>query len=588
MKGLTARWTFRTPLSNGVARSCPDGAPLVARVLAARGITEPDTAARFLDPRLSHLHDPSLIPDLDKGAARLLDAARAGEQIVIYGDYDVDGVTATAILFHTLRAIAPGADVRTYVPHRIDEGYGLNEGAIRDLAAAGARVIVSVDCGVTAVGPADVANRLGVDLIITDHHNPPASITDLPSAFAVVHPRRPDSEYSFGELSGAGVAYKLAWRLFTMHCGSQKIEPRFRELLVELLAFAGLGTIADIVPLVDENRILARFGLVRIRHSPFIGLRALVEASGLASEQIGELEVGFRLGPRLNAAGRMGHAREAVELFTTADEPRAREIAAHLSRQNDARRKVETEIFEQALRMAEEAGMDGDGRRAVVLAHESWHTGVVGIVCSRVVERLHRPTILMQVRDGVCHGSGRSIDGFNLHAGLVACSSHLTQFGGHNMAAGLHLAEPKLPHFIDAFTAHANSAIGRELLCASITIDCEASPFELSIDSIRDLQSLAPFGAGNARVRTLLRNVRIAAQPRLMGAAGKHLDLRVTAEDAGGNLRQLRLVGWDWGRHAARLAPGVILDAVVTPKVSEWNGSVSVEAEIADLAVVGG
>ncbi len=361
--------------------------PLASRVLTARGLMN-ETASAFLEPSLRSLHDPSLLPDLDRAAERILEAVASNQTIAVYGDYDVDGVSATAILVRTLRAIAPAARVLTYIPHRIDEGYGLNADAIRSLAGEGARVIVSVDCGITATGPALAAREVGVDLIITDHHNGAEREEDLPRAFAIVHPRRPGSAYPFGDLCGAGVAYKLAWRLCTMHAGSALLPADLRELLVELLSLAALGVIADVVPLRGENRVLARHGLSRIKASPFIGLRALVKASGLDGERIDTEGVGFSLAPRLNACGRLGHAREALELMLTEDAVRAAEIARALTKLNDERRGVERRIAEEALEMARACGMAGPDRRAVVLAHEDWHAGVVGIVCSRLVEKL--------------------------------------------------------------------------------------------------------------------------------------------------------------------------------------------------------
>lgn len=595
VKGLTARWQFRLGPDGLPAPAPGDGgvlqdsgiSPLSARLLAVRGIRSAAEAAVFMDPRLSQLHDPSLVPDLDRAAERIVAAIRAREKIVIYGDYDVDGITASAILYHVCRTIDPTCDVSTYVPHRIDEGYGLNAEAIRELAAAGARLIVSVDCGVTAVGPARVAKECGVDLIITDHHHPPEHEADLPEAYAVVHPRRPGADrlrYPFGELCGAGVAYKLAWRMATVASGGPRVGKDLRELLVELLTFAALGTIADVVPLVGENRVLARFGLVRAKGSPLTGLRALVEASGLAGEKIGEMEVGFRLGPRLNAAGRMGHAREAVELFTTATGERAMEIARALSRQNDERREVERAIFERACEMAEAAGMTNPDRRAIVLAHEDWHAGVVGIACSRLVERYHRPVILMQKRDGSCHGSGRSIDGFNLHAGLTHCADHLDKFGGHTMAAGLHLAEPKLPAFVDAFTAYANSAIGEELLSACVRIDCEAGAEELTVPGVHELERLGPFGAGNPTPQVLVRGVRVLDRGT-MGAGAKHLSLRLRPEGPGHGPREWRCVAWGWGERAGSIAAGSTADVVIRPRVSTFSGTARVEPEIVDIAI---
>jgi single-stranded-DNA-specific exonuclease len=580
VQGWMARWKFRGGSdAKGVATL-----PLRERVLAARGLIDPTTASLFLQPKLTQLHDPSLIPDLDRAAERLLAALRADEPIVIYGDYDVDGVTGTAILFHMLRALKPTADVRTYVPHRLSEGYGLNCEALGELTAAGARVVVSVDCGVTAIEPARSARRLGVDLIVTDHHNPPARIEDLPEAFAVVHPRRPDSTYPFGELSGAGVAYKLAWRLATMHAGGdgKKAEPGIRQLLVELLAFAALGAIADIVPLVGENRVIAKYGLVRVKHSGFLGLKALVDASGLAGEDIDAMAVGFRLGPRLNAAGRMGHAREANELFTTSDPARAKEIADKLSKQNQDRRDVETHIFDAADAMAAELGMTTPDRRAIVLAHEDWHAGVVGIVCSRLVEKYCRPVILMNRKDGVCHGSGRSIEGFNLHAALEHCAAHLDKYGGHNMAAGLHLVEPKLGAFTDAFIEYASNVIEPESMCRWLTVDCEAGLDELSVETVQGLSEFEPCGAGNPEAQLLLRGCIVADRPVPLGAQAKHLAVQLKS----GKGRYVRAVAWGFGEHRDRFIKGNKVDLVVRPKLSHWGGSARVEPEIRDVAAV--
>jgi len=312
------------------------------------------------------------------------------------------------------------------------------------------------------------------------------------------------------------------------------------------------------------------------------GLHALIEASGLAGSNIGELDVGFRLGPRLNASGRMGHARDAVELFTTADGPRAREIAEHLTRQNEARRAVEQEILQQAIEMAERSGMTGPDRRAIVLAHPDWHVGVVGIVCSRLVERYSRPVILMHRHGGVCSGSGRSVPDFNLHAALAACSHLLEKFGGHDMAAGVHVRDERLDEFVEAFIAQANAALAPDDLLPRVEIDCPAAIEELTPDAVSQLERLAPFGRSNPPVRVLLPSLRVAAAPRLMGAHGKHLELQVRSHKQGFGL--LRLVGWGWGERMEALDTNVPLDAVIEPKLSRWNGRVRVEAELKDAA----
>ncbi len=582
----------------GAARS------IAHRILLARGYTNASDAARFIQPKLSELLDPSGIPDLDAAADRLLRAIRDREQIVIYGDYDVDGITATTILYHTLKHIDPNACVGTYVPHRLDEGYGLHVAAIEELARGGAKVIVSVDCGVTAVLPATRALELGVDLIITDHHNPPSSLEDLPKAYGVVHPRRPDSTYAFGELCGAGVAYKLAWRIATMHAppgeNGARASPEMRTLLLELLAFAALGCIADVVPLIGENRVLTRFGLTRIRGSFNAGLRALVSAAALDNERVDAWDVGFKLAPRLNASGRMAHAAQAVELFTTASESRAAEIAEFLESQNRQRRATETAILEHAIKMAEEQGMTGTDRRAIVLAHETWHAGVVGIVCSRLVERFCRPTILMQLSAGdvggageaSAHGSGRSIDGFNLHGAIEACSKHLTKFGGHDMAAGLTMAAANVPAFTEDFIGYANEQISPERLTRELTIDCAAGLHEMTLDQVAEIEQLAPFGRGNPAPAILLRDMVLAAPPQPLGKTGDHLALTIRARGGGaagvgtsGGQRLLRVVAWRWGEHRGRLVNGHGLDVVVRPAISTFNGGRTVEPELLDLAL---
>ena len=330
------------------------------RLLAARGFADAEAARRFCEPKLTDLHDPGTLPDIDVAAGRLVDAVRAGQKIVIYGDYDVDGITATAILFHTIRAVAPDARVESYVPHRLEEGYGINADALRQIGADGADLVVSVDCGITAVEPADAARSIGLDLIITDHHNLPED-GRLPEALAVVHPRRPGSAYPFGDLCGAGVAFKLAWRFATTWCGSERVSSSLQRTLLDMLPLAAMGAIADVVPLVGENRIMASWGLRTIRDSPLAGLRALLEASDLADAKIDTEKVGFILGPKLNACGRMGHAAEAVRLLTDAPDDEAQEIAVRLATLNRERQRTERTILEQACELATDRGMTESG-----------------------------------------------------------------------------------------------------------------------------------------------------------------------------------------------------------------------------------
>ena len=575
IRGRRSIWTQRNA---PIGLEAEPRTTLAARILAARGFATDGQIDAFLNSTLRDLHDPSLIPDLDRAAQRLLDALSNSEPIAIYGDYDVDGITATTILYHTFKTLSPDAPIRTYIPHRLDEGYGLNAAALTALAGEGVRVVVSVDCGITAIEPARAAKDAGLDLIITDHHNPPERIEDLPDAFAVVHPRRPDSAYPFDELCGAGVAYKLAWRLATLASGDGRATPAMREVLIDLLAPAALGAIADVVPLVDENRVITRFGLSRVRGSRIEGIAALVAEAGLDGEDIDAEAVGFRLAPRLNACGRMGHAASAVELLTTATGDRAAAIAAELNEQNNQRRATERRIAEQAQEMAEAAGMLEPGHRAIVLAHPEWHPGVVGIVCSRLVERHHRPVILMQNQGEQCAGSGRSVDCYNLHAGLVSCAEHLTTFGGHDMAAGLKLDRANLDAFTAAFVAHANAHLTEADLVGRSAFDCDARIAELSLDAVRELARLGPFGRGNPRVRLVIRGATLNQSPKRMGNEGKHAQLWLGQDGAA-----MRCVAWNQGDLADDFRGGDMVDALVMPQISRWNGNTRVECEIADL-----
>ncbi|MBK9119945.1 MAG: DHH family phosphoesterase [Phycisphaerales bacterium] len=373
--------------------------PLLAQLLLQRGVTRADAVGSFLAPEFKGLLPPAELPGAVAAGARLAAAARAGRRIVIYGDYDVDGVTATAILWHTLRAA--GAQVAFYIPSRLEEGYGVNGEALDRLKEEGAEVVVTVDCGITAVEEAARARALGLELIITDHHQPRA---EHPDAAVLVHPtalgrsRNPD-------LSGAGVALKVAWALAQDFCGAERVAEPFRTCLLDATAFAALGLIADVVPLTGENRIITSFGLRRLAATTNPGLRALIAVAKLTErESFDDYDVGFRLAPRLNAIGRMGHARLAVELFTRADERRAQEIATTLDGENRNRQTVEKQIVREAERMVSDLGFDRESCRGIVLASPTWHAGVIGIVASRLVERFRRPTVLIALDDGMGQG----------------------------------------------------------------------------------------------------------------------------------------------------------------------------------------
>jgi len=558
--------------------------PLLGRLLVQRGITEPEQAERFLTPSLKHLHDPGLLPGADAAANRLVRAVNEKQPVVIYGDYDVDGVTASAILYHTLTQL--GAAAHTYVPHRLDEGYGLNVEAVEHIAAGGITdgvtpLIVSVDCGITACEPAAAAGAAGADLIITDHHQFDGA--NLPDAYALVHPRLPGSEYPFGELCGAGVAFKLAWHTARVHCGSDRLPAATRDLMLELLSFAALGTVADVMPLVDENRVLVTFGLGRIKQTRFEGLAALIKASGLDEERIDAYHVGFVLGPRLNACGRMGHAAEAVELLTTAGGADARRIAEFLSEQNEDRRNTERRILAEAIEQVEQQGYDAPDRRALVVAGRGWHPGVVGIVASRLVERYHRPTVVLCIDEQkqLAQGSARSVEGVSIHEGLQTCAQHLQTFGGHDMAAGLKLSADKLDTFREALVAWGNQCLEADELRATYKLDAACGVDDITLDLTEQLDRLKPFGPGNRRPLLRVGPSQVPAPAQRMGQTGQHLRLTLTGQRA-----RLKAVGFGMGDHADALRPGGTVEVVAEPHINEWRGRRSAELHLRDLREV--
>ncbi|MHC4810507.1 MAG: single-stranded-DNA-specific exonuclease RecJ, partial [Planctomycetota bacterium] len=532
------------------------------------------------------LHPPALLPGADAAAERIVAAVRAGERIAIYGDYDVDGMTATAILTHVIRRLRPDADLMSYVPHRLEEGYGLNAPALEQLAAEGVRLVVTVDCGITARSEVAVGRAAGLDLIVTDHHElPPGGAEAMPEAI-LVHPRLPGSAYPNGDLCGAGVAFKLAWRIAQVWAGSDLVGQVARQALVEVLPLAALGTIADVVPLVGENRILTRFGLQTIKASPIEGLRALIEASGLMGQDIDDERAGFVLAPRLNACGRLGHARDAVRLLCDATGEEAARIAGMLARLNAERQKTERGITEQAAAMAESEGMTGDDRRAIVLADAQWHPGVVGIVCSRLVERFGRPVVLLQRGDdGMLKGSARSIDGYSIHAGLEACSAHLERFGGHEAAAGLTLRAERFEAFREALLRHAGEHIRPEQLVPSLRMDVDAVLRELTPEAVRAVRRLGPFGRGNPRPVVRLGGVQIT-DARRMGGDLRHLSLEIRDPRDGAGGGRLRAVWFGGGEHAAALVPGRRIDLAVEPRVDRWRGRERVEAHVRDVRLM--
>lgn len=547
--------------------------PLVAQVLANRGMTEVDAARQFLNPRLSDLHDPALLPGISAAADRIARAVRDGEKMVIYGDYDVDGMTAVAILHACLRML--GAEADFYVPHRLDEGYGVNAEAVSKIVADGAQLLITVDCGISAVEPLRAAADAGVDVIVTDHHSLP---DELPEVTAIVHPRAPGGAYPNGDLAGAGVAFKLAWQVARTVCGRDRVDEPMRDFLLDATCLAALGTIADVVPLLGENRSLATFGLRGLPATKHPGLRALLEASGLTGEKLDAYHVGFLLAPRLNACGRMGHARLAVELLTRASPERAKSIAEYLNQQNAERQRIERAIAAEAAEMVVSGGLDDPDNRVIVLASQDWHGGVIGIVASRMVDRFSRPTILVAFNGEGGQGSGRSIPHFHMRDALAACSRHLKSFGGHAMAGGLRIERDRIEPFARAMGDYAREHIPPERLTPSLAIDAETTLRALSYTAAEHVTRLAPFGEGNPPPVVAARNCRLISAPRRMGRNGDTVSLLLGQDDS-----RIRAVGFGMGDLVDHLAGIHVVDVAGMPTLNHFRGRTSVELQLKDV-----
>jgi single-stranded-DNA-specific exonuclease len=529
--------------------------PQLAAVLVRRGHEDAGAARAFLDG--SDEHDPFLLGPMREVCELILGHVRRGSRIVVHGDYDVDGVSSTAILVQRLRAL--GADPAWHIPSRLEEGYGLSAATVERLAATGTGLLITADCAITAADEVDAARVAGIDVVVTDHHRPGERLPDCP----IVHPAL--SDYPFDELCAAGVAHKLSQALATVAGGP---DPAHDEL--DLVA---LATVCDVVPLVGENRRLVREGLAALRRTARPGLLALMKVAGLEPATADERALGFRLGPRLNAAGRVGSAEAALELLLTEDAARAAEVSDELDLLNRDRRDEETRI----LFAAETARAEQEGARAYVVAGDGWHPGVIGIVASRLAERYHRPVVVIGLDGSAGRGSGRSIPGFDLHAALGACSGHLTRFGGHRAAAGLEIEADRIPAFRQAFAEYATERLSEADLIPQRTVDAIAGAGSLDLTLADELRMLAPFGAGNPEPELLVPAVRIG-DVRPMGDEGQHSRLLLS-----GGGRVARAVAFRTTPRSLEALSGMPQDAVVRLERNEWRGSVEARPVVSGL-----
>ncbi len=560
---------------------------VVAQLLICRGITDPDSARNFLDPKLSALRDPQLLPGCAAAVRRIHDALAARQRIVVYGDYDVDGVTGTAILWLCLKML--GAEVTYYVPHRVEEGYGLHADAVRTWADGKADLLLTVDCGIAAVEEAALARRLGLDLIITDHHEPGPC---LPDAAAIVHPRLPGGAYPFGGLSGCGVAFKLAWALCQQQSGAQKVSPRMRDFLLQAVGLAALGTVADVVPLVDENRVLVHHGLESLAKCPTLGVATLMRVAGVEAktssdgkQRLQSEDISFSLAPRLNAAGRLGQPQLAVELLVTDRPERALELAQYIDQLNATRQTLERSIQLAASKQISEQ-FDPVEDAALVLAERGWHPGVIGIVAGRLADKHHRPVVLISqdqlgVRPGV--GSARSVPGFNLHGALGQCGELLLSYGGHWMAAGLRIEEDKIPAFRAAF-AELAAAGTSQLGAGDLKIDAEAPLSAFTLQAVHQIERLAPFGAHNDRPLLCTSGATLVGPPKAIGNGGRHISLRLSQH--GVVLRAVAFGGAEWADDLAALNGPI--DVAFRPVVNTYQGRHNVELHLVDWRMTQG
>ncbi|MGP4080524.1 single-stranded-DNA-specific exonuclease RecJ [Pseudalkalibacillus sp. R45] len=536
--------------------------PLVAGLLVNRGKKEIDEVTKFLHTENVDFHDPFLLDGMDSAVGRIKKAIEGEEKILIFGDYDADGVSSTSVMIYTLREL--GADFDYYIPNRFTEGYGPNEAAFRWAKEQGYSVIVTVDTGISAIHEAEVAKEIGLDLIITDHHEPQP---ELPDAFATINPKKPGCPYPFKGLAGVGVAIKVSHALLG-------------ETPTHLLDIACIGTIADLVPLVDENRLLVKIGIKKLETSPKPGLQALLKVCGLEGKQLTSEHIGFGVGPRVNAAGRLDSADPAVDLFTTSDIEQAEMIAKEIDAMNKERQSLVNGITKEAVEIVETQYPPEDNS-VLVIAKEGWNPGVIGIVASRIVEKFYRPTIILSIdpEKGVAKGSARSIVGFDMFENLSECRDILPHFGGHPMAAGMTLQLEYLNELRERLDRQAKEQLTEEDFSPITPIDLQCSVDEISIDVIEELEALEPFGVENPKPKFLINQCQLK-EIRRIGSDSKHLKLALK-----GNHINLDVIGFNFGNVFEEITPNASISVVGELSINEWNGFRKPQLMLQDIAV---
>ncbi|MBI4618966.1 MAG: single-stranded-DNA-specific exonuclease RecJ [Desulfobacterales bacterium] len=547
-----------------------DISPIVAQVLINRGIKDVEQAHRFLFPSLSHLHSPLMMKDMEKALERIIKAIFENEKIVIYGDYDVDGITSVAVLITFLREV--NADASYYIPHRLSEGYGLNPEALEKISSLGTNLLITVDCGIMDFQEIHFAQRNGIDVIVTDHHEIPDV---LPPAYAILNPKQKGCNFPFKSLAGVGIVFNLIIALRTRlrdmgFWNNQKV-PNLKEYL-DLVA---LGTIADIVPLTDENRIFVKFGLEQLTNSSRPGVIALKEVSGLKDTVITPGMVGFRLAPRINAAGRLSRGDEGVRLLITKDLKEAEDIANILDSENTERQQIENRILEEAKGLVEnnEGLLTG---KAIILVSPDWHPGVIGIVASRLAEEYYKPTVMISLDGETGKGSARSIEGFHLYEGLKGCAYLLEGFGGHKYAAGLTIDEKNIPEFQNLFEEIVKKTLSEEDFIPKIHIDAHIALRELTEGFLKELDTLSPFGPSNPEP-TFCSSILAVSDFKVVG--NRHLKLKVKEEGV-----VYDAIGFNMGKDIFPLDQ--CIKAAFVPQINDWNGTRTIQLRLKDIQVL--
>jgi single-stranded-DNA-specific exonuclease len=572
------KWNFKTHdphLIESIERDS-SVSPILAQILALRGILTPPQVRQFLDLRMTGMRMPEELPGIPEATRIIYCAVLDRKKIFVYGDYDCDGMTATAILYRCLQIL--GADVQYFVPSRLDDGYGLSCEALRKLLDRGAELIVSVDCGIASVKEVEFVKGQGKQIVITDHHHLGQA---LPAADAVVHPALPGYGYPFAGLCGAGISFKLAWSLCQHHHGSPKLPPDLREFLFNAISLAAIGTVADVVPLLDENRILVHNGLNCLRQFANPGLRHLMRLAKCLEKPLIEAEdIAYGIGPRLNAAGRLGQAQLGVELLTCQSEDRAKALAEHIEELNKTRDTLDRKIARAANKLIKE-NFSPEQEAALVLAEPDWHLGVIGIVAGRIAETYHRPTILISTdstgaRPGV--GSCRSACGIDLYEALAGCREHLLGFGGHAAAAGLTIDPNQIDAFRECFSEQVIAQSSVQTMIPDLDIDAEALLGNLTLSVMNELNKLAPFGQDNPRPVLCATGVRLVEPAKPMGD-GRHLSVTLNQHE-----NRIRAVGFGKGEWIEHLKNTEMLyDFAFRPVINEFRGHRSVELHLLDF-----